>query len=341
LYTTIVDDGFEDALHVRIHSSLVDNYHCRQKVIVGINVQNWIIALRYIKNQHVKLIKVSDVIKEHVVRLEGQNMVTGVMLHRDLPILDVTPTQFQLQVQRRDYPFVMETMAKPFHQHCKELAETHKWIRIRLDLCREELTLQGLSSTTISNITYPVKLIDNPLQQETFCKHVREEKAFYTELLPFKSTNECAPLVAALMSYMGDTVIDNVYPAQRLALYATAHKLNSFVRLYLAPYSELLLEYVLKQSLTSEDNSSRVEGWIGFRVERKNDALLETNYQIQCFDDAFQSIKEEGAPLQHHQVTEPKPKTKTGKRQTNKMPKSKKKNQSKKPQAQSNGTFIL
>lgn len=82
------------------------------------------------------------------------------------------------------------------------------------------------------------------------------------------------------------TRISIVCSAEKLYLFAFAHEVNSFVRLWMAPETELLMEYVIRESPTSMSLSSRLECWVGYQEMKQNDALLQSTPQTIAFKES-------------------------------------------------------
>jgi len=285
IYTTVVDDNQEDALFIDLRKDMVENYHCKRTVIVGITISKWIKRLRFRKNQHIKLVTCYHSAEDRCIYLEGKNTKTQESMRKSIKIVDIEPSLTQFNSGKRNYPFVMETESKEFYKRCKELSDDNfKWVKLKLDFTTSQLSLEPITNTQRQYDCFKVDVIDNPLQETTYWKNIQESKSFLEEVT---GTNKVSDILEYTLQCAS---IEEIFSTKKLELYSSCVKLNAFVRIYLAPQTELLLESVITHSPTSNTDYSRVEGWMGYRVEVKNDHDIEQQYHMAFMESETDSV---------------------------------------------------
>ena len=276
VFTTYKQD--ETIMHCSFMSNMVPNLTVRRPVIFGMYVPEWITILHYFKSQHARLVTVLQQPEtgKIIFHAENPDPTRKTILNRDSTVIEVEPDIPVFKRNYRLYPLgEIQVPSKEFYHHCRNIALNNHWVEFEIDVLQQSMVLR---SAKTSDVKIDVRLIPNRLNP--LVQALEEEDISPALQLLVQSYITHVPLV-----------VRNIFPADKLQKHSYAHKVNSFVSLRIADNTELLMTYVIKQSAVNALETSRIEGWIGYQVKRKNDALLQSKIEVECLSDCTSPTK--------------------------------------------------
>src|SRR5579872_5077334 len=211
--TTRVDEYLEDVLYCALHENMLDYLQVRKPVVFGVHIPMWTKHLNYFKSQRVRFVQVYNSPKEGKIYLKGDNPSSTQLsdLVRSIPVIEVNPDIAILTRKPRKYTLgAIDIPAKPFYQHCRNLAQNNNWVEMTVDVMARKLMLTGLSDQ--SQVIIDLKIVGHPLScLRTICPGFTPE------------------LVTLFHSFLTPNIplrISNIYAADKLRMYAYAFRVN-------------------------------------------------------------------------------------------------------------------
>jgi hypothetical protein len=187
--------------------------------------------------------------------------------------------------------------SKKFQQHVEFLFKRHDWIRLTLDVFEKRLTISADD------------MLPNPITFEFPIRFIKPPLPLITSLTEKNQLDVSTAIeIQSFLTPQLPTRISIVCSAEKLYLFAFAHEVNSFVRLWMAPNTELLMEYVIRESPSSMSLSSRLECWVGYQEMKQNDALLQSTPHTVAFKESRPESIVDAKPrlrLKKRQLTAP------------------------------------
>jgi len=285
-----VNEYLEDAQFCILHQNMLDNFLLNRPCLLGINLPEWINILHECKEQHVKCVCIFNNPKTGYFHFTGSNPATKFSLSKKSANIEIDTNVPLIKKSRRIFPLGPVCIpSKKFYQHIRNLSKRHCWIRLELDVLKQRMNLIGtdqyLSTMTPSHCSFDVRIVRTPFMHD----------------LPDYLSTPLAILIQSFFTPNLPTTISVICAIDKLLMYAHAYKVNAFVMLWMAPDTELLMEYIIRASPVSSTLNSRLECWVGRQVLKKNEALLQSTPTTVAFE-------ESKSPLSLKKKTKKRPK---------------------------------